>query len=116
MEHDIEAALETERRICRFMDEHIVPFRQKFGFSNAALDKLLSAIGNWGPVGTRLRWPYRWIDEHEAVRLRTIARRDYSGNVQASILSCRIGAQWQLTAAAKACKYCSLASYRRSTF
>lgn len=76
MKQDIEAALETERRICRFMDEHIVPFRQKFGYSNAALDKLLSAIGDWGPVGTRLRWPYRWIAEDEAVRLRAIARRD----------------------------------------
>lgn len=71
---DLEAALETERRICRFMDEHIVPFRQKAGYSNAALDKLLSAIGNWGPVGTRLRWPYRAIDEAEAARLSEIAR------------------------------------------
>jgi dihydrodipicolinate synthase/N-acetylneuraminate lyase len=73
---DIAAALEIEQRICRFMDEHIVPFRQKFGYSNAALDKLLAAIGNWGPVGTRLRFPYRWIAEDEAERLREIARRE----------------------------------------
>ena len=44
------------------------------GYSNAALDKLLAAIGGWGPVGTRLRRPYRWIDEAEAVRLRPMAR------------------------------------------
>ncbi|MEX2693428.1 dihydrodipicolinate synthase family protein [Rhizobium mongolense] len=75
IETDLEAALDTERRICRFMDEHIVPFRQKAGYSNAALDKLLSAIGNWGPVGTRLRWPYRAIDETEAARLSKIARK-----------------------------------------
>ncbi len=73
MRSDIDAALDLERRICAFMDNHIVPFRQNMGFSNAALDKLLSAIGNWGPVGTRLRFPYRSIDASEAERLRRIA-------------------------------------------
>jgi dihydrodipicolinate synthase/N-acetylneuraminate lyase len=71
---DIESALDLERRICRFMDEHVVPFRTQHGYSNAALDKLLAAIGAWGPVGTRLRRPYRWIPEGEAARLRPIAR------------------------------------------
>ncbi|MBY5347116.1 dihydrodipicolinate synthase family protein [Rhizobium leguminosarum] len=76
MRNDIDAALDLERRICGFMDAHIVPFRREFGYSNAALDKLLSAIGNWGPVGTRLRFPYRSIDTAEAVRLRRIARAE----------------------------------------
>ncbi|MGH6861578.1 MAG: dihydrodipicolinate synthase family protein, partial [Phyllobacterium sp.] len=76
MLHDLDAALEIEGRICRFMDRHIVPFRQSQGYSNAALDKLLCAIGNWGPVGTRLRFPYRWIPQEEAVRIRAIARRE----------------------------------------
>jgi dihydrodipicolinate synthase/N-acetylneuraminate lyase len=71
---DIEGALDLERRICRFMDEHVVPFRALHGYSNAALDKLLAAIGGWGPVGTRLRRPYRWIDDAEAERLRPVAR------------------------------------------
>jgi hypothetical protein len=74
MRDNIDAALDLERRICAFMDKHIVPFRQEFGYSNAALDKLLSAIGNWGPVGTRLRSPYRSIEAGEAVRLRRVAR------------------------------------------
>ncbi|MGO4125970.1 dihydrodipicolinate synthase family protein [Inquilinus sp. YAF38] len=74
MASDLDAALELERRICRFMDEHVVPFRNLHGYSNAALDKLLAAIGGWGPVGTRLRRPYRWIDEAEADRLRPMAR------------------------------------------
>lgn len=74
MAADIDGALDLERRICRFMDEHVVPFRSRHGYSNAALDKLLAAIGGWGPVGTRLRRPYRWIDEAEALRLRPIAR------------------------------------------
>ncbi|MBB2753888.1 UNVERIFIED_ORG: dihydrodipicolinate synthase/N-acetylneuraminate lyase [Rhizobium aethiopicum] len=76
MRSDLDAALELERRICTFMESHIVPFRREFGYSNAALDKLLSAIGNWGPVGTRLRFPYRSIDMAEAVRLRRIARSE----------------------------------------
>jgi hypothetical protein len=76
MKVDIDAALDLETRICSFMDKHIVPFRQKNGYSNAALDKLLAAIGGWGPVGTRLRWPYRWIDEGEAKRLAVIARSE----------------------------------------
>ncbi|MBB3238401.1 dihydrodipicolinate synthase family protein [Phyllobacterium endophyticum] len=76
MRTDIGAAIETEKRICKFMDQHIVPFRQKAGYSNAALDKLLCAIGKWGPVSTRLRFPYRWIDDSEADRLRIVARRE----------------------------------------
>ncbi|MBX5008636.1 dihydrodipicolinate synthase family protein [Rhizobium lentis] len=74
MHRDIDAALEIESRICAFMDDYIVPFRRDHGYSNAALDKLLAAIGNWGPITTRLRWPYRFIDEQEAVRLRDRAR------------------------------------------
>ncbi|MGO7426234.1 dihydrodipicolinate synthase family protein, partial [Rhizobium ruizarguesonis] len=34
MRNDIDAALDLERRICTFMDAHIVPFRQEFGYSN----------------------------------------------------------------------------------
>jgi len=76
MQEDMHAALDLERRICKFMETHIVPYRQRSGYSNAALDKLLCAIGYWGPVGTRLRWPYRSIDMSEAVRLRDIARTE----------------------------------------
>ncbi|ANL45384.1 dihydrodipicolinate synthetase-like protein [Rhizobium phaseoli] len=75
MHTDIDAALEIESRICAFMDSHIVPFRRERGYSNAALDKLLAAIGDWGPVTTRLRWPYRFISEQDAKGLRDRARR-----------------------------------------
>lgn len=74
MAADIEAALDLERRLCRFMDEHIVPFRRDHGYSNAALDKLLATIGGWGPVGPRLRRPYRWIPQNEAEKLKPVAR------------------------------------------
>ena len=71
---DPEAARDIERRLCSFMDDHIVPFRRDHGYSNAALDKLLAAVGNWAPVGTRLRRPYRWIDDGWTEQLRQAAR------------------------------------------
>jgi dihydrodipicolinate synthase/N-acetylneuraminate lyase len=75
MECDPSRALGLEARIERFMNEYIVPFRSEQGFGNAALDKLLAAIGCWCDVGTRLRWPYRGIPPVEADRLRPIAHR-----------------------------------------
>jgi len=74
MKHDMSQALDVERRIQYFMNDHIVPFITEQGYSNQALDKLLAAIGDWADIGTRLRWPYRWIPEKEADRLRPIAR------------------------------------------
>ncbi|MBL8697984.1 MAG: dihydrodipicolinate synthase family protein [Alphaproteobacteria bacterium] len=74
MARNPDAALLVERRLRDFMDRHIVPLQRAHGYSNGALDKLLAAIGDWAPVGTRLRRPYRWIPADEAVRLRPIAR------------------------------------------
>lgn len=74
MAGDLAGALDVEARLQAFMDERIVPFRRDHGYSNPALDKLLAAIGGWGPVGTRLRRPYRWIPAEEAARLRPVAR------------------------------------------
>lgn len=74
MASDLPAALELESRIRAFLDAYILPYRRDGGYSNAALDKLLAAIGNWAPIGTRLRRPYRWIAEAEADRLRSVAR------------------------------------------
>jgi dihydrodipicolinate synthase/N-acetylneuraminate lyase len=76
MRTDIDAALDIETRIRAFMDNHIVPFRRDQGYSNGALDKLLCTIGNWGPVGTRLRWPYRFIDQERAEGLGVRARAE----------------------------------------
>ena len=69
---DMPGALELEGRIRAMMNEYILPFITRHGYCNAACDKLLAAVGNWAPVGTRLRWPYRWIPETEADRLRPI--------------------------------------------
>jgi hypothetical protein len=35
----------------------------------------MAAIGNWADVGTRLRWPYRFVPESEAKRLQPLARK-----------------------------------------
>lgn len=72
---DSAAALDLESRIRKFMSEHILPFRRDHGIANQGLDKLLAAIGGWVDLGTRLRWPYSWIPEEEALRLRPVARR-----------------------------------------
>ncbi len=61
---DLPAALEVEDCINRFFTRCIVPFKEA-GYSNPALDKFLAAVGGWSGIGTRLRWPYRWIPMDE---------------------------------------------------
>ncbi len=70
---DLKEALSWEQKIRLFMDRHISPLIRERGYSNQAADKLLAAIGGWGRVGTRLRWPYRGVPEEEARRLRPYA-------------------------------------------
>ncbi len=71
---DLFAALEVEQRILQFFDECIVPYKNK-GYSNPALDKLLAASGGWSRVGTRLRWPYKWIPQTETESVAKRARK-----------------------------------------
>lgn len=74
MQSDPAGALDIERRINAFFEESIIPFKQA-GYSNPALDKLLAAAGGWSPIGTRLRWPYRFISEEEVSRVAANARK-----------------------------------------
>jgi hypothetical protein len=69
----LDEALQLEERILAFFSECITPF-QKRGYSNPALDKFLATVGGWGPIGTRLRWPYRWIAEGEVEAVRNRAK------------------------------------------
>lgn len=73
MASEPERALEIEARIQRFQAQHILPYRTLHGIGNMGLDKLMAAVGGWAPVGTRLRWPYSWVPEEEAARLRPVA-------------------------------------------
>lgn len=70
-----EEALLIQKEILSFLEQRIVPYL-KAGYINAAADKLLAAIGNWSRVGTRLRWPYRWIPETEVEPLRQAAQSE----------------------------------------
>jgi dihydrodipicolinate synthase/N-acetylneuraminate lyase len=76
METDIEKALVQEKQIQKFMTEAILPFREKQGRSNMALDKILAWAGDWLEMGTRLRWPYLGITPAEAKGLRERARAE----------------------------------------
>lgn len=71
---DPTAAMAIEARLRLFLDTHILPFARQHSYSNAALDKLLAAIGGWADVGTRLRRPYRWIDPEVVPALRREAK------------------------------------------
>lgn len=62
MQTTLDQAIEIQTRILQFFDECISPLKQA-GYSNPALDKFLATVGGWSNVGTRLRWPYRWIEE-----------------------------------------------------
>lgn len=74
MADDPAQALDIETRLRTFLDTHIIPFAKTGQYSNAALDKLLAAIGGWADVGTRLRQPYRWIDPAVVPDLRSAAQ------------------------------------------
>lgn len=69
MTTDIDRAVDIGNRIKGFFAEQIIPYSRK-GYCNTALDKFLAAMGNWAGIGTRLRWPYQYLPEDEATRLR----------------------------------------------
>lgn len=71
---DYPQALAIEQRLQAFMAQHIAPYIQQQGYANQAADKLLASIGGWANIGTRLRWPYRWIEESAAECLKPLAR------------------------------------------
>lgn len=72
---DMEGALEQEKRIQLFMNKFIAPYIKTSGYSNQAVDKLLAAVGGWGDLSTRLRWPYKWIDQTVIPEIRNEGRR-----------------------------------------
>ena len=75
MQTDIEAAILLENELKEFFRTSITPLGAERGFSNAALDKCLAAIGNWANVGTRLRFPYRSVPDKEILKIRHLADR-----------------------------------------
>ena len=74
MQTDLKAALEIEKRVLKFMFDGVIPYITEQGYADQAVDKLLAAAGNWGSVGTRLRWPYQWINELEITKVQAIGK------------------------------------------
>jgi len=74
MQNDLDKAVQVQENILQFFATCIVPYKNA-GYCNPALDKFLAAIGGWGSVGTRLRWPYKWIAEEEVPAARIVAKR-----------------------------------------
>ena len=72
---DMEAALEVETRLRKFMDGYIAPFITEQKYCNAACDRFLALLGGWTDVGVRMRWPYRSIPITELGRVRAAAQR-----------------------------------------
>ena len=73
MQTDLTQALDIQQRILQFFDACIVPYKNA-GYSNPALDKFLAAVGGWSNIGTRLRWPYKWIPEEEVASARKVCK------------------------------------------
>jgi len=73
MQTDIAGAIAVQEKILQFFSECINPYKNA-GYSNPALDKFLAAVGGWGNIGTRLRWPYKWISEAEVPAIRKKAK------------------------------------------
>lgn len=74
MQQNIEEALEIEKRITDFFEVCILPFA-KAGYSDPALDKLLAFAGDWSSINTRLRFPYKWVSEADALGVRRQAKK-----------------------------------------
>lgn len=71
---DIDAALEMEVRINKFMSEFIAPFITEHHFPNHACDRFMAMLGGWADVGSKLRWPYRSIPTDLVYSVRGKAR------------------------------------------
>lgn len=75
---DMEEGLKIEVRILSFFDQYIIPFA-KIGYCDAALDKLLKAIGGRHSIGTRMRWPYKGFDKQQVDEIRAAAKKELPG-------------------------------------
>lgn len=73
IESDPVGANEIETRIVNFFTEFVLPLARKDGLSDPALDKLLAAAGNWGPVGPILLWPYSSATNDDVITIRQAA-------------------------------------------
>ena len=71
---DMNSAMELQSRIQLFITEYILPLITIEKFSNPAIDKFLAAITGWADLGTRLRWPYRGVDNGKMADIKAACR------------------------------------------
>jgi len=76
IQNDLDAAVELESRINRFMQTHLVTLAARHGLSNGALDKLMAAAGGWSPISEKLLWPYHNASELDVSRVAAAARNE----------------------------------------
>jgi len=74
MQSDLDKAMLIQDSILEFFKKCILPYKEA-GYSNPALDKFLAAVGGWSDIGTRLRWPYKWIPDKDVLPARKKARK-----------------------------------------
>jgi dihydrodipicolinate synthase/N-acetylneuraminate lyase len=73
---DPEKALAIEGRIQSFMDQYISPYLSK-GYPNHACDKCMAVAGGWLPgLTTKLRFPYSFIPQEDALDIGKIAKQN----------------------------------------
>jgi len=71
---DIEKAKSIETRVNNFMKTHIIPYASRL--SNTGLDKLLAAVGDWGPVSEKVLWPYEGASFEDVQKIKVIAKKE----------------------------------------
>ncbi len=74
MKVDPLAALAFEARILEFFQCSVMPIVAD-GYCPAALDKALCAAGGWCEMPSRMRWPYRSVEDNKVMELAEAARR-----------------------------------------
>jgi dihydrodipicolinate synthase/N-acetylneuraminate lyase len=72
---DMDKALEFQDRIQLFLRNSIFPLITEEKFGDAAIDKFLASITGWSDTGTRMRWPYRSVEESKIAAVRAACRQ-----------------------------------------
>ncbi len=75
MHSNMDDAMELQSRIQLFLTNHILPLITEEKYADPAIDKFLAAITGWSDTGTRMRWPYRWVDESRIEGVRNACRQ-----------------------------------------
>lgn len=70
---DIDAGIELEQRIGKFMAMYIHPLISEHQYSNQACDRFLANLGGWADIGDKLRWPYRSVPIEYGEKIRNEA-------------------------------------------